>query len=105
MAPTRVKLYGLFNVTRRGYLTQLTIAGFLLIGLLVIWSYLPPPPSQQKGSLPPSATRIWWLLHNLPWVVFALVVLYGIEAAIVLRRFAQKEALEKTQPSETLPKP
>jgi hypothetical protein len=105
MDPVRVKLYGLFAVTRRGYLTQLTIAGFLLVGLLVLRTYLPPPPAEQKGHLPAVSHWIWWLLNNLPWVVLAFTILYGIEAAVVLRRFAQKEALQRTRPPKGSPKP
>ena len=33
-----------------------------------------------------------WLLENLHWVVLAFVILFGIEAFFVLRRFARLEA-------------
>lgn len=100
MEPVKVKLYGLFAVSRRGYLTQVAVTVFLLVGLLIVWSYLPPPPAPQKAGA--ASHVIWPLLDALPWVVLALTVWLVLEAVFVLRRFAQKEASlrEPRKPSQ-----
>src|SRR5437868_6366072 len=95
MEPVRIKLYGLMPVTKRGYLIQLTLAACLLVGLLLVWTYLPARPAEQKGTLPPRSAWIWAVLDKLPWLVAGIAALYGIEAVIVLRRFALKEAAQR----------
>jgi hypothetical protein len=101
MEPVRVKLYGLMPVTKRGYLFQLTLAACLLGGLLYVWTYLPPRPADQKGVLPPRSVWIWAVLDKLPWLVAAVAALYGIEAVIVFRRFARKEAAQRAGQSDS----
>ncbi len=92
--PIRIKLYGLFSVTRRGYIAQLAIGGLLLIGLLIVRAMM-PSLSQLGGQTEDMAVRgrvMLWLLDNLHWVVLAFVILFGVEAFFVLRRFARLEA-------------
>jgi len=117
MEPVRVKLYGFFSVTKRGYLTQQAIAFALLVLLLIISLALPEPsrrsrpdkntsaqpsnlgvkPSQpgpaRETELPAWVGPLFWLVDNLRWIVLAAFIWFAIETCVVLRRFAQKAAL------------
>src|SRR5258707_1378953 len=82
------------DMAERGYVAQLVFAGLLLIALFVLWTSLASGPTRKVEKLP--AARLEFVntvTHWLPWVVLVIAVLYGIEAVIVLRRFAQKEAM------------
>jgi hypothetical protein len=97
MDPVRIKLYGLITVTRRGYIARLAVGLVLAVGLLAVWYWLPAPnlsPEviEESRFLAVSV----WLLTYLPWVVFGAVALGAIEAAVVFRRLAREEALQRT---------
>jgi hypothetical protein len=94
--PVRIRVYGLVSVSKRGYLTLVAIGLALLVVLLAVEAYLVWlwAPAEQG----PAAVEVggWLLLlRNLHWLVLAAVILQGIEALIVLRRFARAEALHK----------
>ena len=98
--PVRIKLYGLFAVTRRGYLVILII-GVLLLGVLfgvwVVWVTRSLPaeaPAEGPGRMVPL------LLNHLYLLVLFLAVLLGLEAYVVFRRFARAEALRRQQRDE-----
>jgi hypothetical protein len=100
--PTRIKLYGLISVTRRGYITQLVLAGILLAALLGMWLYL---RAKISPAVSPEVARIREVFDYIPWVALGIAVLYAIEAVIVLRRFAREEAARRrAQPPQTPPK-
>jgi hypothetical protein len=101
--PIRVRLYGLFWVTRRGYVVQLVLGGFLLCVLFVLWLFLPPLPRPAQG--PEDGTLLVLvraLLENLHWIVLALTLFYILEATVVLRHFARARAKRKA-PYDTPP--
>jgi hypothetical protein len=98
--PIRIKLYGLFSITRRGYITQLVLAGIMLVALIGMWLYL-----RQKinPALSPDVARIREVFDYIPWVALAIAVLYVIEAVIVLRRFAREEEARRRAPQPQPP--
>ena len=92
--PIRIKLYGIFSVTRRGYVAQLVIAALLLIGWVGMWLYL------RRNTNPaddPAVARIRQFFDWIPWLALAIAILYAIEAYFVFRRFAREEARRRTQ--------
>src|SRR5262249_26324068 len=100
MEPGRVRLYGLFPVTKRGYLYQVVAAAMLLAILILVRAGLPPKVAELAQS-----TELPWhyqvglaLLVNAHWIALGLAVLIGIEAFLVLRLFARKEAAAKAKP-------
>ena len=120
MEPVRVKLYGLVSVTKRGYLTQQVIAFALLVFLFIISLALPESPRQSKlgnleakeasqrvkpsqsgpardTELPPWVGPLFWLVDNLRWIVLAAFAWFAIETCVVLRRFAQKAAVQQAR--------
>src|SRR5262245_34258601 len=101
MEPHRVKLYGLFFVTKRRYLVQLSVTIGLLLGLLGLWWYLPnvPLPAAREGELPPHLVAASWLLRNLHWLVIGLAILVAAEAILVFRRFSRVEAVHRASQS------
>jgi hypothetical protein len=99
--PIRIKLYGLFTMTRRGYLTQLVIAAFLLVALAVLPSFLPLAPPGRGIEVPDRLLLVLSVLKNLPWIALGLAVLFGIEAFFVLRRFRREEARRQPLSSPT----
>jgi hypothetical protein len=97
--PIRIKLYGLFSVTRRGYIAQLVIAGVLLVGWVGMWLYL------RRATNPaddPAVARIRQVFDWIPWLALAVAILYVIEAYFVFRRFAREQARRR---AEQPPKP
>jgi hypothetical protein len=90
-------------MTRRGYLIQLGVAAVLFCILLLIRIMIPPLPEPQDG--PPGFGPVVVLLHNLHWIVLGLIILFGIEASIVLRRFAREEARQKQQAAAAAEQP
>jgi hypothetical protein len=99
--PIRIKLYGLFSVTRRGYITQLVLAGILLAALLGMWLYL---RERINPAVAPEVARIRDVFDYVPWIALGIAVLYAIEAILVLRRFAREEARRRAQPPQPPPK-
>jgi hypothetical protein len=89
--PVRVKLYGLFSMTRRRYMTQLVVAGLLVVALLVVWLVYCLTIRQQARGLP-SLEHVVLLLDLLPWIALGLGALQALEAFVVLRAFARKQA-------------
>ena len=99
MTPVRVKLYGMIPITRRRYVKQLVVALVLSSALLLAWWLYWP---NVRGSLEASRSdvldgvvRFW---NVAPYLILGMVVLQGIEAWVVLRRFRRKEAEQATKP-------
>jgi hypothetical protein len=99
-APVRIRMYGMFTVTRRSYLMQVAVSLGLLGFLLVLWLRRPPLPATAARDMTPGLARLIWLLGALPWLVLVLAVLIVLEAVWVLRRFAREEARQKATLSE-----
>jgi hypothetical protein len=101
MAPARIKYYGLLPLTRRGYLVLIALADVLAVALVVRIA--------AAGLLPPLST-LWgegwaqgsgaWVYNTLYWFILAALVAEVIDIVTVLRRFAQKEAEQRAQPTE-----
>lgn len=88
MSPVRIRLYGLFPVTRRRYLLQLAVAGIcvvVLLGLHLLFS--PAVRSHLLDQRSEASLRFLAFWQALPWLVAALAGLQLLEALIVLRRF------------------
>jgi hypothetical protein len=102
-APVRIRLYGMFTVTRRGYLMQTTVSLVLLGVLLVLWLRRPPLPPMAPKEMTPGLAWLVWLLNALPWLVLVMTALLVLEAVWVLRRFAREEARQKAPLSEKPP--
>jgi hypothetical protein len=99
MEPVRVRLYGLFPVTKRGYLMQVA-AVVLMLGLLVaVRLSLAPDLAELLGKpdLPVQLRVGLALLLNMHWIALGLAVWLGVEAYVVLKAFARKEAEAKGQ--------
>ena len=114
MEPVRVKVYGLFALTKRRYVTVQVIGACVLLGLVAVWYSVPAlrqaatdegPRSAAQGAgerIPlsdpnPVLRGLRWLWEYLPWVVLATFLLEGVETLIVLRRFAHQEFLQRSQ--------
>ncbi len=98
--PTRIKLYGLFTITKRGYIAQLVVMAVLMVLLLIAWGRI--PPADEARRLPQDYQRIIAYLRWIPWVVLAFALLIATEAFFVFRRFAREEAKRR---AESSPKP
>ena len=101
--PVRIKLYGLFSLTKRGYLIWCAIGAVGLLGLLIWWAVStgPPTPLEQSGQYPLAP---WFLWRNWgPWLIAAGLLLGGLEVILVLRRFRRAEAEQSraTAPDST----
>jgi hypothetical protein len=98
MEPVRIKLYGLFSMTRRGYLIQLAAAGVLLAVLASFQFVLPPMPAPPEGKeYQPGIGLVVALVNHSLWIALLLACLFGIEAFVVLRRFARLEMAPREQ--------
>jgi hypothetical protein len=96
MEPVRLRFCGLW-LSRRGYLALQALLMFIL-AILIGVLYRLAIKTPQTGALPWQIV-VKQIVQNLPWIVPLVLVLDGIEVLLVLRRFADKEALErKRQP-------
>ncbi|MFM7152003.1 MAG: hypothetical protein ACKO23_19420 [Gemmataceae bacterium] len=88
MNPVRIRLYGLFPVTRQRYLTQLVAAGIFVVvlwGLYLLFSSAVRERLLDQRSEASLRFLAFW--QAMPWIVAALAALQALEALIVLRRF------------------
>lgn len=92
MQPVRIKYYGLIWMTKRTYLIATAIAAAVVLVLFLVIITLggipelkPPwdPALNGRGLLP--------RIYNA-WTFGALIVLELVDVAVMLRKFAQKEA-------------
>jgi hypothetical protein len=106
MEPVRIKLYGLFAVTRRGYLIQLALAGVLLCVLGSFQFILPPMPTPPEGmEYRPGAGLVVGMVNHSLWIALLLAALFGLEAFVVLRRFRREEAARRARNDEQVMTP
>jgi hypothetical protein len=104
MDPVRIKLYGLFPVTRRGYVLQLAVAAGLLATLASFQFVLPPMPTPPEGKeYRPGVGLVVGLVNHSLWVALLLGSLFALEALIVLRRFARAEEAQRQQTATNAP--
>ena len=99
MEPVRVKVYGLVSMTRRGYLMQLAGAVTLVLVLLAFhylrWPEVRPDATKVRGQFQRYVIAFFDHVH---WIAAVIAVLLALEAWLVLRRFARKEAERVSKP-------
>ncbi len=99
--PVRVKLYGLFSLTRRGYYVFLAVCGAVLAGVMVWWLIAPwvlgRPPDAGPDATPARLAPAVWVWDHLPWIVFGGALLGAVEVWLVLRKFAREEAAQRAR--------
>ena len=89
MPPVRVKVYGLFGMTRRTYLVCQALT--LVVGLAALAFAMSWRPV--AVSLPTDRQRFFLTLFQLfPWLVLLILLLGALETWLVLRQFARKQA-------------
>ena len=110
MEPVRVKLYGLFWMTKRRYVFQAAVAAVGAVLVLAGWYFAWPGPQGlharlTEPKLPPSAFRtlIVAVMDNVPWILLAALAYQAAEAYLVLRAFARKAARPPTPPAAASP--
>ena len=80
-APVRIRLYGLFPMTRGAYL-KLQALGFALLGaLLAAWFAARSTPFAHSNAFFPYA----------PYVIVITALLDAVEVVVVLRKFRERE--------------
>jgi hypothetical protein len=89
----RVKVYGLFSLTKRRYLGQAATGVVFAVLVLAAWWFGWPPLRDRltRAEVPASAFRDFLVavLNNVPWIVLAVLVYKAIEVFFVLRAFAR----------------
>jgi len=92
--PVRVKVYGLFSLTRSRYVRQAS-AGFaaLVLVLFVWWLGWPVLAKRFTGvkNLPGWMLVTVAILKHVPWLLLGVSVWKAVEMWFVLRAFARKE--------------
>jgi hypothetical protein len=102
--PIRIKLYGIFPITKRGYIAQLVVMAVLLVLLLIAWGRI-PRTDDILHRLPAEYQLIVAFLRWIPWMVLGFALLITTEAFFVLRRFAREEASRRAGQSPRRPQP
>jgi hypothetical protein len=91
--PVRVKVYGLFSLTKRRYLAQAVAGVIFAVLILVGWWFGWPPLRDRltRAEVAASAFRdlLVGVLNNVPWIVLAVLVYKAVEVFFVLRAFAR----------------
>ncbi len=93
MDPVRVKVYGLFSLTKRRYLGQAAAGAAFALAILAGWWFGWPPLRDRltRADVPASAFRdfLVGVLGNVPWIILAALIYKAIEVFFVLRAFAR----------------
>ena len=105
MEPVRIKYYGLFPITKRGYVIATTVAALCLLPacgffLWVAWVAVGSlPPWRWPWELPARPARNFggWVFNYFYWIILVGAFLEMIDVLVVLRRFARKEAEQKAK--------
>ncbi|HVS35071.1 MAG TPA: hypothetical protein VMS17_05780 [Gemmataceae bacterium] len=96
MQPARVKLYGLFWMTKRRYLFQAVVsfvgAAVVLAGWFVSWRGLRARLMQEGVPESKPRTVLVAVMDNVPWILAAAIAYQAAEVYLMLRLFARKEA-------------
>jgi hypothetical protein len=105
MEPVKLKLYGFLTLTRRRYVGQLVFALLVEVALLGLW-WLRWPAERERLAKNPAPPVSDWLRAGgevLPWVLLGVTAAQVVEAVVVLRRFARKEAARRPQAAPSPP--
>lgn len=98
MEPVRIKLYGLFSMTRRRYVTQLIVAVFVVVLYISFWWLVWPGMRAQLEGIPdPAAARVVAVFDAIPYILLGVGLLQAIEAVFVLRMFRARDAQQQPQ--------
>ena len=96
MEPARIKLYGLFWMTKRRYLFQAVVsvlgAVLILAGWYVAWPGLRARLTQPELKESKPRTTMVAVMDDVPWILFAALAYEAAEVYLVLRMFARKTA-------------
>ncbi|MCS6977402.1 MAG: hypothetical protein NZM31_10400 [Gemmatales bacterium] len=92
MSVPRVKVYGFLSLTKRQYLATLIGTLLLLVLLTPLWFFY--GHHLVRDFLRAQAPSLAPAVEFVPFVVLAAILIEGIEAWIVLRKFARLEATE-----------
>jgi hypothetical protein len=102
--PVRVKLYGFYAMTKRGYVAQVIVAAVLIAFLFVAWVFFHQSLRDRLLTLSvPVLDTIVKVWDAVPWVVLTLAVLQVIEAYFVFRAFARKQPAAAAAPPPPAP--
>src|SRR5438132_8064490 len=107
MHKVRVKVYGLFALTKRTYLVVQCLYLGLVVVAFTLGLCLPRPRPARGEELPPVAVAVVRLLDLLPWLALLFLLAWAAETWIVLKKFARNEAEQRTltpgQPADPSP--
>jgi len=105
MEPVKLKLYGFLTLTRRRYVGQLVFACVAGVALMALWWLRWPAERERLGANPAPPVSDWILAVGaaLPWVLLGVAAAQVVEAVVVLRRFAAKEAAQRPQEVKSSP--
>jgi hypothetical protein len=113
MKPVRIKYYGLFWISKRGYLLT-TLALFVLGMVLFVVAWVlfarsrstvvwPPPFHWPWEAVPPGppASFAVWIYHHFWTIIILLLFAEAIDILVMLRKFARLEAEQEVQAALT----
>src|SRR5438552_14297711 len=96
MSAPKVKVYGLFWMTRGTYL-GIQIAGLVIVlAIMAVIASWHPPAAPPGERLPSVIAAIVLFLDYLPWITLAVLLLVGVEMWIVLGKFRRLEAQQRS---------
>ena len=99
MQKVRVKVYGLFSLTKRAYLVVQYFGLAVVVVAFTLGVGLPRPRLRRGENPPPFVAMVVGLLDWLPWLALLFLLVGAVETWIVLRKFARKEAEQRTVPT------
>jgi hypothetical protein len=94
--PVRIKLFGLAPAGKRTYLLVQSVVFLVLAAVVVVTFTVPAAQLLDWVGIKRRPPQLLWVMDLLPWIF--LLTLFGeaLETYLGLRRFAHKEALQKT---------
>jgi hypothetical protein len=104
--PVRVKLYGLWSRTRRGYLTQSVVEALGVVAFLSLWFLgwdAIKPKQERYERIPPAVKVAVAVVDQTPWIVLAAIAVKAVELWVVLKRFTAKEEEQRRKQAASPP--
>jgi hypothetical protein len=92
--PVRVKVYGIFSVTKSKYIAQVAMTVIIAVALFFAWQSF---PRVTGPNTPPEIAQIMWWVDRALYLIGAILCLVAIEAYFVFRAFARKEAEQQAE--------